>query len=117
MAFPTLSDEAVADSLNTGPSELAKKADIVSDSEGGYRITRKRFTKITNEHVVKYIGLAASDRTAIITFYKQVGLTTSFQYTLPSIGSTLWVRFVEYPEIKSMSNAPYWETTIRFEEV
>ena len=119
--FPTLSSfkvtEEVIDSWNEG---LVNDPTIRSDQEGGYQITRCRFTRDRRFWEYEYPYYTAADKATLMTFERttvRVG-STSFTWTNPLDSVSYTVRFGEKGvEYKPNKGTPYWKIKIRVEEV
>lgn len=118
--YPTLSSfkltEEVFDSWKEG---LAVDPTLKNDQEGGYSITRSRFTRDRRFWEFTYPYYTSADKDTLMTFERttvRVG-TTSFTWINPRDSVAYTVRYGQPVEYVPNKGSSYWKITQRFEEV
>ena len=89
--FPTLSTKQ--DEKNF--QDESENPAISSKTEGGYVITRARFTRTPRRtFAVAYSNLSTADKTLLVNFWNQLGGgSDTFWWTHPATGEIIQVRF------------------------
>lgn len=112
LAFPSLS-------VNPSYPLIEEWEDntLRSDFEGGYQITRPRFTRTRRKFSIKYHFLSDGDKTALETFLITVkGGADAFNWTHPMTNVVYTVRFEKPPQF-SYVNYNIWRTEFVLMEV
>ncbi|OQB75102.1 MAG: hypothetical protein BWX92_02796 [Deltaproteobacteria bacterium ADurb.Bin135] len=103
--FPTLT---VTPSIEGWGEELAQDPTIRTQLDGGYILTRARFTRIPKKWKVKYGLLTPGDKATIEAFETTVqGGAGIFSWTSPAGLITYSVRFAG-PIMFTMRESPNW---------
>ena len=115
-SFPTLSMTNTP--LQAGYSEAyAEIGDLVSPTDSGYKVTRRRFTRRPAVFTMSYQPLTDSDKATMESFILDHGTTTAFVWTQPKTNSQKTVRFTKLPVFSALSGN-YWAMTgLELEEV
>jgi hypothetical protein len=118
--FPTLSSfkltEDVIDSWEEG---LVIDPTLRSEQEGGYELTRSRFTRDRRFWQYEFPYYTSADKATLMIFERttvRVG-TTSFTWINPLNSTSYTVRFGKPVDYKPNKGTPYWKIKIRMEEV
>jgi len=112
--FPSISAKPSAQ-LVRGYSDAADAADIRTPAEAGYKITRKRFTRVPLVYDVQYVAMTNADHNILAPFIDLYGTTGNFDWTHPIFLTTHDVRFVERPQL--IRKGIFWYMSCRVEEV
>ena len=101
--FPTLS---------RGPSrphtlDFVGASDLVSKTESGGRLARRRFTRDYRKWKVDYKGLNAADYQTMETFIQSHGTAIPFMFTIPTTDEVVRVLFEEKPKLNSGSTVSF----------
>ena len=118
--FPTLSSfsltEEVVDSWEQG---FVIDPTIRSSTEGGYDITRSRFTRDRMWFSYEFPFYTNADKETLETFEKTTVRfgTTSFTWTNPVNSTNYTVRFAEPVVYKPNKGSTYWKIKIKVAEV
>ena len=118
--FPTLSSfkltEEVLDSWEEG---IVIDPTLKNDSEGGYTVTRSRFTRLRKWFSYEFPYYTSADKATLQTFIDSTVVvgTTSFTWTNPLNSTNYIVRFAERPDIKPNKGTSYYKIKIKVEEV
>lgn len=93
-AFPSLS---INPSWPLDPDGEIEDATLRSPFEGGYELTRQKFTRTRRNWGVQYSTLNQTDKDALATFEKDTvkGGADSFTWTHPKTATVYTVRFKE----------------------
>ncbi len=91
-SFPSLSKDP---SWPMDPDGEIEDSTIRSPFEGGYELTRPRFTRDRRKWGVRYVMLSSSDASTLRTFEKTTvrGGADSFTWTHPTTSTSYTVRF------------------------
>ncbi len=108
-------------SLSVGPSfpveEQIEDATLRSPTEGGYVITRARFTRLRRSWTLKYRHMSQADRDALVQFVREVGGgADAFSWTVPDTGEQVQVRFLRLPRFENIA-AGLYSCEFQLEEV
>jgi len=79
--------------------KLSNNRDLLSNTEGGYVITRRRYSRARKTFSFSLPGLNASDYTTLTTFISNQGTTGNFTWTNPTNNVNYTVRFASIPKI------------------
>ena len=94
---------------------------IRSKFEGGYELTRPRFTRIRKAWTIKYRLLPAADKVLLDTFFNAtvLGGADAFNWTNPITSVVYVVRFTEPPVFKNVmfGAVQYYDVDIKLQEV
>lgn len=73
---------------------------LVSEADGGYEMTRPRFTRIRKRWTLVWPYMTNADYLTLINFYDTtaVGGSVNFNWTNPMTGATQAVRFAGAPD-------------------
>lgn len=113
--FPTLSAEP---DVRNYSETIAYDPTIRSDTEGGYTITRARFTRLRKKWHIYYPVMTVTDKDTLQNFEKSVLVgSDSFEWTNPADGQTYTVRFVTSIIYRPLSTKNYWIVEFDLEEV
>ena len=113
--FPTLTRKP-----QEGFEEEYEDSVLRSDFEGGYEITRQKYTRMRKSFKnLKWVGLNATDKTAMDTFVTTTvkGGADSFNWTHPVTNTVHVVRFVKPPVFSPKFDGSIWEMTCELREV
>jgi len=111
-AFPTLSKNP-----EYPLSEDREDSTVRSDFEGGYEITRPRWTRTRKLFSVRYKTLPDADKTLLDTFMDTVsGGADAFTWTHPKTSVTYTVRFAKPIKFEYIS-FELWEVSFDLREV
>ena len=91
-AFPTLT---IGPSYPLDPDGELEDATLRSPFEGGYELTRQKFTRTRRSWGVRYEALGQTDKDSLVTFEKDTvkGGADSFTWTHPKTSTVYTVRF------------------------
>jgi len=89
---------------------------IRSDFEGGYEITRNRYTRFRRVINVNYKYMSSTDFTTLNNFYNSVRCTASFNFTCPVTSTVYNVRFAEPINAEYVSYG-YYNVSFKLKEV
>lgn len=91
-AFPSLSKKP---SWPMSPDGEIEDSTIRSQFEGGYELTRPRFTRSRRNWGVRYVMLSVADKNMLQFFEQNTvrGGADSFTWTHPTTGTSYTVRF------------------------
>lgn len=113
--FPTLSQNPSVEGWDEG---IAFDPTIKSQTEGGYKQTRPRFTRMPDGWKIAYRALPTADKTTLRTFEKTVYVgSAAFTWTNPTDSATYTVRFVKPITYKMRSPSTLWDVEFELEEV
>lgn len=111
--FPSLSNAVIT---RHGYSEQRSKVgDLVSPTDSGYKITRRKFTRRPMTFSVPYIKIDAADKVLLEAFIEEQGTVGNFNWTQPLTAVSWDVRMIDIPEFTL--DGIYWRTVIKLEEV
>lgn len=90
-SYPTLSKDFDASSFE----EESENPVVASEMEGGYTITRARFTRSPRrKFTFKHVDISDADKTTLQTFWDDhKGGASAFNWTHPISGAVINVRF------------------------
>lgn len=72
---------------------------LSSESDGGYELTRPRYTRIRRKWTLVWPHLLHADYTTLMAFYDSMsGSSVNFNWTNPATGTVSSVRFAGQPE-------------------
>lgn len=113
--YPTLAENPDVQGFKEGP---AVDPTIRSETEAGYRITRKRFTRVPKKWDFKYTQMSNADKEALATFEESVGYGSGiFNWTHPVSSTQYIVRFAELVKYDlSESDNNEWDVSVSLEE-
>ena len=80
--------------------------DMLSDTEGGYIITRRRYSRDRRVFQFSLPNMDATDYATLLSFIAGQGRTGSFNWTNPADSTSYAVRFADLPTI-TFSNGMY----------
>jgi len=89
---------------------------IRSNFEGGYELTRPRFTRRRRVFSFSYKYLPENDVNLLKSFYNQVGCYKAFNWTHPRTGEVITVRFTKPLNFEYVAPG-YWNIDIELREV
>ena len=113
--FPTLSQNPSIEGWDEG---IAFDPTIKSRTEGGYKQTRPRFTRMPDGWNIAYKALPQADKNTLRTFEKTVKVGSEmFTWTNPINSVTYNVRFVKPISYKLHLTSIYWNVEFELEEV
>jgi len=94
LVFPTLTKRP-----SYGFSDDSQDNTVVSKSDGGYKSTRPRNTRLVGIWVVPYEKLSDAEYQSLMSFWRTqtYGCAEMFQWTHPKFGTTHTVRFTAKP--------------------
>lgn len=112
MYFPTLSID--------GPDfpvgqESSSAGDLVSPTEGGYKISRKQFTRSPKTFSAPYRMMSDADNALLEQFIDTVGTTMNFTWIHPRTMNSHDVRFTRRPKLTLFEDG--WGMDAIMEEV
>ena len=111
MAFPTLSDTPL--SIEVTPIDNS----IRNETEAGYEIRRKRYSRQKHSFALKYQMLYEDDKDLLLNFYNNYGTVLSFNWTNHQTGQTHLV-YLDEPLSYSRAIPGWWNfDTIKMIEV
>ena len=115
-AFPTLSQNPSIEGWGEG---IALDPTIKSQTEGGYKQTRPRFTRMPDVWNIGYKALSQADKNTLRTFEKTVKVGSEiFQWINPDDNVTYNVRFVKPISYKLHPlTSIHWKVEFELEEV
>jgi hypothetical protein len=95
--FPTLSTQQDQKFYDEVPEDTGMKA----ETDGGYEITRPRHTRRGRlSFSTGFTNISDADKAALLSFYNSVGTFNMFNWTRPTGGAAIVVRFVKPPKFK-----------------
>lgn len=116
--FPTISGP----SLPVG--EKYPDPAIRSQAEGGYEMTRPRFTRVPGEWELSWPAMTDSDYQTLMTFYREtaIGGSVYFNWTCATDGTAKVVRFGGEPKAEVIAwttagTPKYWSVGVSLKEV
>lgn len=113
--YPTLS---TLPEVNGYEQTLANDPTIRNDTEGGYTVTRARFTRLRRKFKIKYSVLSRTDKTSLETLQTNanVGSDTISWYN-PDLAATITVRLMAPIVFTPTETTTYWSADFELEEV
>ena len=96
-------------------SEATKAANLVTPTDAGYDLTRRRFTRITDTFGFYYWPLGDEDYRRLKLFADHVSTSGMFYYPHPVTGEPTLVRFKEDPVFEYVG--VNWKMTMHIKEV
>ena len=113
LTFPTLS---VTPSMSNYNQTIAHDPTLRNETDGGYVVTRAKFTRLVNKWHVLYKYITNADKSTLETFENDVKVgTDAFYWTEPVSGDVKTVRFLNRIEFPKASL--YWNAEFDIEEV
>ena len=113
LTFPTLS---VTPSMSNYNQTIAHDPTLRNETDGGYVVTRAKFTRLVNKWHVLYKYITNTDKSTLETFENDVKVgTDAFYLTEPVTGVVKTVRFLNKIEFPKASL--YWNAEFDIEEV
>ena len=114
-AFPTLSQNPSVEGWDEG---IAFDPTIKSQTEGGYKQTRPRFTRMPDGWKITYKVLPQADKNTLRTFEKTVKVGSDMFTWVNPVNSTAYnVRFVKPISYKLHTTSILWDVEFELEEV
>lgn len=116
MAFPAFAEGFP---VNNGYSEqYSQDGDLVSQTDAGYQITRRKYSRRPRIFTVPYAGLNNVDRELMEDFIAEQGLVGNFDWINPVTDATHNVRMSgELPKLIPNSSGAYWRFVVTLTEV
>lgn len=113
--FPTLS---INPAVEPWEEDVASDPTIRNQVEGGYVLTRSRFTRIPDKWNIGYITLPEADKNTLRTFEKSVKVgSEKFTWTNPMNNLSYEVRFLGPIKYKPHQTKLYWDISFVLEGV
>jgi hypothetical protein len=113
--YPTLS---TLPEVSGWAETLANDPTIRNETDGGYTVTRARFTRLRKKFKVAYRLLSRTDKTSLETLQTTVGVGSDyFSWYNHDAATTLSVRFAGPLEFKPTETTEYWSVEFEVEEI
>jgi hypothetical protein len=113
--FPTLS---VSPEIDSWEDEVSYNPTIRSEYEGGYILTRPRFTRIIRKWNVVYKGISDTEMQQVKDFENSIYVgSDAFEWLNPVDNVIYTVRLLEPIKYKMINNKYYWQISLVLEQV
>ena len=113
--FPLLSQTPA---ITPWEEQAASDPTISVSTQGGYRQTRPRYTRIPGKWKISYLILSASEKAVLGNFEKQVKVGAErWSWTNPLDSVVYEVRFLGPVRYKMHGSKLYWDAAFEIEEV